>query len=205
MDIATLIHTYGYWAVAVGTFLEGETVLLAAAAAAARNYLWLPGVVAVAALGGFVGDQFFFWVGHRYGARLVRRYPALERRTARVQALLKRHNAPIILVVRFLYGLRVAGPVAIGISGVSWGRFAAFNAVGAALWASLVGGLGYGLGEGLDRLIPLLGDFDADELRGIAAIVAGLVVVWLTLEGVRALRARSVCQQPDIHHEDRPR
>lgn len=133
MDVTGLIQSYGYWAVAVGTFLEGETVLLAAAAAASRDYLRFPAVIAIAAAFGFLGDQLFFFLGHRYGVRLIARFPSLEPRVTRVQALLRRHDAPLILAIRFLYGLRVAGPIALGTSGVRWARFAAFNLAGAVI------------------------------------------------------------------------
>src|SRR5690348_9687180 len=106
MDVASLIQTYGYGAIAAGTFLEGETVLLAAGAAAARGYLWLPMIIAVAAFFGFLGDQIFFLLGRRYGRDLVAHFPSLQPKVARISALLERHDAPLILAIRFLYGLR---------------------------------------------------------------------------------------------------
>lgn len=190
MDVGGLIQSYGYWAVAAGTFLEGETVLLAASAAAARDYLRLPLVIAIAAVFGFLGDQLFFLLGQRYGARLIARFPSLEARITRVQALLKRHDAPLILIIRFLYGLRVAGPIAIGTSGVHWGRFAAFNFAGAVLWAVIVGSVGYGLGRGLSRLLPLLGDFDADEIWALVAIVGIIVLLQIGRHMRRTLYGR---------------
>ena len=39
MNIAEWVQSYGYAAVAAGTFLEGESVLLVAGAAAARGHL----------------------------------------------------------------------------------------------------------------------------------------------------------------------
>lgn len=63
MDLAALIGTYGYWAVALGCLLEGETVLLLAGFAAHRGYLQWPVVVAVAAAAGFAGDMAFFLLG----------------------------------------------------------------------------------------------------------------------------------------------
>ncbi len=195
MDVTGLIQTYGYWAVAAGTFLEGETVLLAAAAAASRNYLRLPAVIAIAAVCGFLGDQLFFFLGHRYGARLVVRFPLLQARTARVQALLKRHDAPLILVIRFLYGLRVAGAIAMGTSGVHWARFAVFNFAGAVIWATVIASIGYGLGQGLSHLVSALGEFDDHEIWVLAAI-AGLIIVWrLAVHGRQILRTRRHRQQ----------
>ena len=80
----------------------------------------LPAVVAVAALASLGGDQLWFYLGRRYGKRLLARYPSLVARTAHARALLDRHNLGLILSIRFLYGLRIAGPVAIGMSEVLW-------------------------------------------------------------------------------------
>ncbi len=140
--VVELIQSYGYLAVAVGTFLEGETVLLVAGAAASRGHLSLLGVVAVAAVASFAGDQLCFFLGRRYGNRILARYPSLVARTTRARALLERHNLPVILSIRFLYGLRIAGPIAIGMSGVSWLRFFVLNAIGAMAWARHRGGRG---------------------------------------------------------------
>ena len=57
MDIAALVHSYGLLAVGLGAFLEGESVLLIAGAAASRGHLWLPAVVGGAGVGSVGGDQ----------------------------------------------------------------------------------------------------------------------------------------------------
>ena len=82
VNVPELIQHYGYLAVAVGTFLEGETVLLLAGAAASRGHLALPTVIGVATLASFAGDQLFFLLGRRHGSRLLARWPSLHARTA---------------------------------------------------------------------------------------------------------------------------
>jgi membrane protein DedA with SNARE-associated domain len=147
VDPGTLIATYGYWAVAAGCLLEGETVLALAGFAAHRGYLGLPEVIAAAALAAFAGDQFFFWLGRRHGAAVLRRWPSAAARAQRVHALIERHPRWMIIGTRFAYGLRIAGPILIGTSRLSAWRFAAFNAVGAALWATMVAVLGWSFGQ----------------------------------------------------------
>lgn len=176
MDLASLIHSYGYLAVAAGTLTEGESVLLAAAAAAAHGYLQLPLVIAIASICGFLGDQAFFFIGRLYGARVLGRFPSMQPRIGRAQALLERHHVLLILAVRFMYGLRTAGPMAIGMSRVHWLRFLTLNLTGAILWACLVGGVGYGLGHGA---LALLHQTDADELWGLAAAVLVAAAWWV--------------------------
>lgn len=174
MDLGSLIHSYGYLAVAAGTFLEGESVLLAAAAAAAQGYLHLPFVIAIASICGFLGDQTFFFIGRVCGTKVLARFPSMQPRIARAQTLLERHHVLLILAVRFMYGLRTAGPMAIGMSWVHWLRFLILNLAGAILWACLVGGIGYGLGHGA---FALLRQTDADELWSLAAVLL-LAVAW---------------------------
>ena len=69
LDLPGLIDSYGYLAVAIGTFLEGETILALGGLAAHRGYLSFRDVVIVALLCGFAGDQFFFFLGRYHGDR----------------------------------------------------------------------------------------------------------------------------------------
>ncbi len=187
MNIAEWVQSYGYAAVAVGTFLEGESVLLIAGAAASSGHLSLPVVIAIAAFASFLGDQLFFLVGRRYGEALLARYPSLQPRAARVRVLLDRHHPPLILSIRFLYGLRIAGPIAIGMSSVSWPRFLLINGLGAVLWAALIGSIDYGTGH---ALVQLLKTIDADELWGLSLLLI-LGLVWWLLRRHRALKNKN--------------
>lgn len=186
VNVPELIQHYGYLAVAVGTFLEGETVLLLAGAAASRGHLALPTVIGVAALASFAGDQLFFLLGRRHGSRLLARWPSLHARTARARGLLERHHTPVILAVRFLYGLRVAGPIAIGMSGVPWLRFLLLNLAGTIVWAIIVAGVGYGFGQAAARM---LGGVDADELLWVGALLLGVGLWWVWSRRKLGLRA----------------
>jgi len=153
MDIASLIQTYGYGIVLVGTLLEGETVLALAGFAAHRGYLQLPFVIVTATVGGFLGDQGYFLLGRRFGNRLSRRYAMLEPGTRRVTQLLDQHNLLVILSLRFLYGLRTVGPMAIGMSTVPWQRFLVLNLLGAMLWSTAFASLGYAFGNLVEALL----------------------------------------------------
>jgi membrane protein DedA with SNARE-associated domain len=188
MDLAALIQNWGYPAVFAGSVLEGETILALAAIAAHRGYLALPWVIAAAAAGGFLGDQAYFLVGRFAGDRVLARWPALQPGAERVRRLLDRYDTPLILGVRFLYGLRTVGPIAIGMSSVSWVRFALFNLIGAIVWAALIAGIGYALGEALTRL---LGDLKRVEewVFGLVLIGGLVLIAWLRRRGRRAAAA----------------
>jgi membrane protein DedA with SNARE-associated domain len=183
VTVSSLVEQYGYWAVFAGTFLEGETVLVFAGFAAHRGLLKLHDVILVAFVASTFADQLYFFAGRRYGERLMARFPALRRQTPRVDDLLARYRTPLILSIRFLYGLRVAGPIIMGARGVSPVRFAALNVTGAVVWAALIAGLGYQFGNALDWLVH-----DVKLIE--EGVMAGILVVGLAWSFVRLLRSR---------------
>jgi membrane protein DedA with SNARE-associated domain len=178
LDLASLIQSYGYPAVFLGTLLEGETILALAGLAAHRGYLALPWVTAVAALGGFVGDQICFSIGRFNGERALARFPKLAPGVTRVNGLVERYGAPLVVLVRFMYGLRAVGPIAIGMTGMHWLRFAALNALGAAIWAALIASAGYALGDALTAILGDLKHIEEGVFAAVAVVgmIAGLAV-----------------------------
>jgi len=169
--LAPLIEEHGYWVTFVGALLEGETILALAGLAAQRGYLHLPALAMLGAIGGFVGDQIYFVVGRRAGARLLERFPRFRPRAARVAAMIERHPELAVIGVRFLYGLRTIGPAAIGMSGVAWWHFALLNAIGASIWSVCWVSAGYLLGETVEMMLGNLRHVE-HVLFAVAAIVA---------------------------------
>lgn len=172
MSISSLVEQYGYVAVFVGALAEGESVLLAAGFAAHRGLLELPLVMLAAFVAGTLGDQLFYLGGWLFGERLLARFPALERQARRLQPMLQRHPNLAVLSVRFLYGLRIAGPIALGALGVPPLRFVLLNLLGAAIWAALIATLGYQFGTALQWIFDDLRAFEEAALLGI--LVAGI-------------------------------
>jgi hypothetical protein len=173
MDWSELISTHGYWLLALGCLLEGETLLILAGYAAHRGQLDFGTVLGVAAVSGFLGDQFWFWLGRRHGPAVIVRWPFIGRQALRLDALIERFHEAVIIGVRFAYGLRIAGPILIGTSAVNALRFALFNAIGAVLWALIIGGAGWVFGHAAEVLLARLQRFEG-ALVLLAALVAGL-------------------------------
>jgi membrane protein DedA with SNARE-associated domain len=183
MSLTDLLSQYGYFALFVGCLLEGETLLLLAGLAAHGGYLSLPVVAAVAFVGGTLGDQVAFFIGRRYGESLLGRWASLEAPAARVRRLIDRHAGLLIIGVRFMYGLRLVGPVAIGMSNVLTSRFIVFNLIGAAIWAVGVSSAGYVFGHAIEWLIA-----DLEHLEKLALVCAVMVVAAVLI--LRKVRRR---------------
>lgn len=170
MDFATLIREYGYIALFIGTFLEGETILVLAGFAAHRGFLALPLVMATAALGAFLGDQMFFFIGRKLGRSFVEKTPARALRVARVRSLLTRHRVPVLLGYRFMYGLRSITPAAVGASGFSPPAFVLWSGIGAVIWSIAVSLLGYFFGNLAERLLDEAKRYELYIFAAIAAL-----------------------------------
>jgi membrane protein DedA with SNARE-associated domain len=171
-----LIKHYGYVILLIGTFAEGETVLVMAGFLAHRGYLELPWVILTAFFGTLAGDQLFYYLGYLKGLPLLKRFPRWQAKYERVLALFSRYQTPIILGFRFLYGLRTVTPFVVGLSKVSPIRFLFLNAVGALTWALTVGLLGYLLGQVLETYVERIKRY---ELWMICAIATFGLLVWI--------------------------
>jgi len=177
--VQDLIANLGYLAVFIGTFLEGETVLALGGVAAAHGYLGYWPVVCTAIVGGFLGDQACFFMGRRYGERILAHYPKLAARAPRVQALVRRWDAGAVILLRFCYGLRIAGPLVIGSCGISPWRLALFNFIGVVIWAPLVAGVGFLAWQAVEQW---LGRLRHAQIALLMLVVLGLTIAWLAAQ-----------------------
>jgi membrane protein DedA with SNARE-associated domain len=177
LDIASIIQDYGYIAVFIGAFLEGETILAMAGYAAFEGYLSLPRVIMLAATAGFLGDQFFFFLGRFRGRQILARFPGLQARAAKFDGMLARYHAPLIVLIRFMYGFRIAGPIFLGMGRVASWKFVVFNFIGACLWAPIVAIAGYVFGQAIEMFIQDSHRFQFAIFVAIA--VAGAGMWWL--------------------------
>ncbi len=176
MTLQGFIETYGYAAVFLGCFLEGETVLVLAGFAAHLGYLSLPAVTATAAVAGFLGDQAAFFAGRRYGPRLLAWSPRLAAAQPGILAQLSRHATWVVFMLRFAWGLRIASPVVIGASGLPPLRFVLPNAAGAIVWAVAIGSAGYAFGAAFTSVLEHAKRYE--EIGFALLAVLALALTW---------------------------
>jgi membrane protein DedA with SNARE-associated domain len=193
MTLQDLISDYGYAAVAIGTFFEGETVLVLGGLAAQRGYLELHWVVASAFIGTLLGDQLYFYIGRFKGQQMLARRPSWKARSDKVFALMARHETLVVLGFRFLYGLRTVTPFVIGASRISALRFLVLNVIGASTWAILVGVLGYLFGRTVEVII---GDIQRYEMWLFLGLAAGASIVWMVRVQLRKRAAARKAGEP---------
>ena len=177
-----LIQDYGYIVIILGTFLEGETVVLLAGFLAHQGYLSLPLVALSAFTGSCASDQLMFFLARYKGTALLRRFPRLQKGVLNMATSLRGRETLLILSFRFFYGLRNITPIFLGISGVRPRRFIPLNIIGALIWAGIFSGLGYSSGKLLSGLLGKLHTYEPYIVGGIA--VAG-AVLWFVRKRAR--------------------
>ncbi len=176
IPLEPLLKAYGYWAVLIGTFAEGETVLVLGGFAAHRGYLVLPWVILAAFVGSLMGDQLFFYLGRKHTQWVLARRPLWKARVDRAHQLLERFRTLLILGFRFMYGLRTIIPFLIGMSSVSTKKFIILDVIAAFVWAVAVGTGGYLFGNILEII---LGDIKHYELPILGAMAIIGLLLWV--------------------------
>ena len=174
------IEHFGYLAILVGTFLEGETVLILGGFAAHRGYLDLFWVILSAFVGTVCGDQLFYFFGCRHNHALLRHRPHWKSKVEKAQGLIARNKILLILGFRFLYGLRAVIPFTLGITGVPARIFVLLNILGAIIWSVSIGCAGYFFGQTLENYFVRLKDVEIWVMVGIA-VIGGIVWIFYFL------------------------
>lgn len=172
------LNQYGYLALFIGTFLEGETAILVASSLVHNGFFVFLYTVFVGFAGSFVSDWIYYLIGRLNGKYFLAGRPRLQARVAPVQQFFFRHQVQILLMYRFLYGFRVLIPVIVGMSGITPMRYLFFTLVSGLLWSLSVSSVGYAIGRFLNIRTQVYEENILFIVLGFAAFGAliGLVV-----------------------------
>lgn len=176
MTPEVLLERFGYLAVFLGTFLEGEAILIMAGLLAERGYMNILTVTGVGFAGAYVGHLFWFWLGRVHGVRLLDRFPRMKLHFGKGIRMFERYGAAAIILTQWLYGLRITCAVIIGISRISLIKFLIYEGISCLLWSIVIAAAGYYFGRAVESV---LGRAEHIEKYGLAAILLIAVGFWL--------------------------
>ena len=166
----------------MGIPLPAETALVLAALYAGTHHdMSILGVIASAATGAILGDNAGYWVGRRFGYRLLVGYgPSLGLSHDKIKLgmyLFQRHGAKLVFFGRFIAIFRTLAAVLAGANRMPWRTFLIANAAGSIAWASSFGLGGYLFGRALLELSRAL---------TLALLIIGVIVIVAVMRFVRA-------------------
>ena len=154
--------------------------------AAHSGALQLGTLILVCWFGSFAGDAVRFWIGRRFGTRLLGSFPRLDRAVQTAARLADRHYVLMILFHRYPHGIRGVAGFAYGMSRLPWSTFLALNFVAAGLWSCTVVLAGYAFGQVSEKLMS-----DASSGIGVVMLVVFLGLSWILSKKLERVVERS--------------
>jgi membrane-associated protein len=130
----------------VGIVLPGEIGVILGGVLANQHKLPLAAVLVAGIAGAIIGDSIGYWVGKRYGERILAKIPnriLKPEHVERAEESVRRFGGKAVFVGRFTAALRALVPGMAGMARIHYGRFLAWNALGGAVWAATFVILGY--------------------------------------------------------------
>jgi membrane protein DedA with SNARE-associated domain len=175
--LEVIIAQYGLVAVFIGTFLEGEIVVIAGGLLARLEFLSLTWVMIVAFVATFLGDQFFFFLGRKKGTEFLekRHRKHWRLRAEKVHDLIHTHHYKILFGYRFLYGLRIPTLFALGTSELPTKKFVLINLINSCIWTVIFVLGGYYFGEFFASLVGNIKDYEKEVLIGVGIVA---LIIW---------------------------
>jgi membrane-associated protein len=163
----------------IGFIFPGETAAILGGVLASKGSVSLAGMTVCVVLCAIVGDSVGYWVGDKWGHKLLRLGPMRKRQKGVQIALdqLKRRGAVAVFVGRFTAFLRAVIPGLAGMSKMRYRIFLPANALGAVCWGVLYVLLGYFVGQRVEKATGVASD-----------ILLGLIVVAVVVLFIRHRR-----------------
>ena len=172
------LSTYGYLVVFLYSLGGGMVALIGAGVLSFMGKMDISLSILIAFMANFIGDSLIFYMSRYHKHEMMDHLRKHRRKLAFSHLLIKRHGAWIIVMKKFIYGLKTLVTFAIGLTKYSFWKFSGYNALGSAIWAILVGGLSYVFGGVLIEGYKMISD--KPYLAPITLILIG-ISVWFYL------------------------
>ncbi len=140
------LDNYGYLALMVGTFFEGETAIMVVSSLIHRGLFQFPLTVLAAFFGAFMNDWIYYLIGRLNGIYFLAKRPKMKAKTQLLTGLFNQHKISVLFSYRFLYGFRIVIPLVIGMSGLKPISFLFYSIATGLFWATVVTTVGYFVG-----------------------------------------------------------
>lgn len=207
LPLLGVVSRFGYFGVTGIVFIEsfgvpapGETSIIAGSVLAGSGRLNIFVVAVAAFLAAVGGDSIGYVIGRTGGRSLLLRFGKYvglnERRLARVEKFMAKRGPIMVVVARFVEGLRQLNGVVAGVTQMPFPKFLLYNAIGAALWVGVWSSAGYFAGNHLEAIEGVIHRYSNWAL--VAAVVLVAAYVW---HHVRRRRAHKAEEQEELKAE----
>ena len=130
-------------------FLPGDSLLFAAGAFAALNFLNIGLLLLILSIAAVLGDTANYWIGHFFGKKIVAhpKIPIDEEHIRETKKFFDKYGGKTIIIARFMPFIRTFAPFVAGVGKMSYGQFFSYNVIGGILWVFIATLAGYFFGN----------------------------------------------------------
>ena len=157
-DTFSNLATYGY----IGLFLYslggGFVALLGAGVLSFMGKMDITLSISIAFVANALGDIMLFYMARYQKSMMMEGLRKHRRKLALSHVMMKKYGSWIILIQKFIYGIKTLIPIAIGLTKYDFKKFALLNVLSAGVWALVVGLGAYFSGAPLVKLAELIGE-----------------------------------------------
>jgi membrane-associated protein len=177
----------------VGLIIPGDVILALGGVYAAQSKLSLVTVIVIGAIAAITGESIGYWLGRRFGRRLIVRIPLVRRLAHRLDAsevYFRRHGGKTVAIGRYATAAGAFVPFSAGVGRMPYGRFLAFDVPAVLVWATAITMFGYAFGRNLAFIDRTLSRFGYTMLGLLAGFLLGTILY-------RRIRARRSSSRAD--------
>ena len=181
--ITALLTAHQLPAIFLGAFFFGDSVIVTGSYLAGQ-LAWSPVPLFLAALAGtIISDTLWFFFGKYFASRFSEvKFLKKEREKMAgfIARLVGEKPLTALVMVKFLYGSRVAMILYAAASGISFWTFTLFNGIGAIVWLLVFIPLGYLAGKGVGHAVPVMEALPAAALVLVGSfLVFRMITIWM--------------------------
>ena len=175
----TNLSTYGYIVLFLYSFGGGFIALVAAGVLSFMGEMDLVLSMLIAGSANFIGDTTLFYMSRYHKTEVMKYIHKHRRKLALSHLLMKKHGSWIVIMQKFVYGIKTLIPLAIGLTKYDFKKFTILNLVGTVAWALAFGYGSYASGEALMKVFETI-----SEKPYIAPIILVVIggSIWLYME-----------------------
>lgn len=160
--------------------LPGDSLLFAAGAFAALGSFEIVPLMLLLIAAAIAGDTVNYWIGARIGPRAFSGNVRFLKQEylVRTTEFYEKHGGKTIVLARFIPIVRTFAPFVAGVGRMNYGRFLAYNVVGAVVWVTLFTLAGYYFGN-----IPAVKE-------NFTLVILAIIAISVLPIGIEMLKAR---------------
>jgi membrane protein DedA with SNARE-associated domain len=171
------LSQYGYIAIFILTFFEGESVLIAAGFLAFSGYLDVYLIIIVATVASYVGHGSFFLIAFKRREAFINfAGKFIKVNLKKLESLMVQYGVAAIFISQWIYGFRLMSAAVLGLSRMGKTKYFSYLLISCLIWATICTYAGYFFGTALKDILGDIKDYEKHIAVGV--LVVGFII-WL--------------------------